>query len=74
MFTDGNAATLTYNLLMSEIAAMTVLERLFHVGLIDSWETAVKAENRREMLELLTRVELADQAEWIVDTVLRRQA
>jgi hypothetical protein len=50
---------------------MTVNERFFEVGLLPDWDRAVEHKDREAMIRLLGRVELADQAEWIVDTFLR---
>lgn len=51
-------------------AAMTVNERLHAAGLIDRFDAAARTRNREEMIALLALVELADQADWIADTIL----
>ena len=45
-------------------------ERLFEAGLLPEWDAAARSRNRDRMIELLGRVDLGDQAEWIADTVL----
>jgi hypothetical protein len=49
---------------------MTVNERLYEAGITDAWDTAANSRNRDRMIELLGQVELSDQAERIVDTIL----
>lgn len=49
---------------------MTTNERLFDAGLLSEWNAAARSRNRERMIELLGRVDLADQAESITDTVL----
>ncbi|HEY5054939.1 MAG TPA: hypothetical protein VII58_02190 [Acidobacteriaceae bacterium] len=49
---------------------MTVNERLFEAGLINAWDEAARSRNRGEMIELLRRVELSDDAEKIADAIL----
>lgn len=34
------------------------------------WQAAARSRNRKGMIELLGKVDLGDQAEWITDTVL----
>ena len=51
---------------------MTVNERFSAMGLDSEWTSAVDRRDRDTMLKLLARVELADQAEWIVDTLMKR--
>ena len=58
----------------SGLSGMTVNERLFTVGLLDQWDSAIGARDRQAAIDLLARVELADQAGQIVDTVLRNPA
>jgi hypothetical protein len=57
---------------MSELAAMTVNERLFVTGLMQAWDEAVARKDRQAMIGLLGRVELADQAAFIADSALKR--
>jgi hypothetical protein len=52
---------------------MTVNERLFVSGLMGEWDRAVQREDREKLTELLGKVELADQAATIVDSVLDRK-
>jgi hypothetical protein len=54
----------------AKYAGMTVNERLFAAGILNDWDAAATSRNRERMIELLGRVELADQAEQIVNTVL----
>jgi hypothetical protein len=49
---------------------MTTNERLFEAGLLSEWNAAARSRNRERMIELLGKVDLGDQAEWIADTVL----
>jgi hypothetical protein len=56
------------------LAGMTVNERFSEIGLLESWDGARKRKDRAEMIELLGRVELSDQAEQIVDTLLMPQS
>ena len=37
---------------------MTVNERLFHVGILDQWDAAVRRRDRKEMVALLVQVEV----------------
>ena len=55
---------------MSRYSGMTVNERLYEAGITDAWDTAANSRNRDRMIELLGQVELSDQAERIVDTIL----
>jgi hypothetical protein len=57
---------------MSELGGMTVNERLFVTGLLAAWDDALLRRDREQMIELLGRVELSDQAAWIADTTLKR--
>lgn len=59
---------------MEKYGGMTVNERLYEAGLMDAWGCAAKAKNRKDMVAILSRVELEDQAEWIADTVLANPA
>jgi hypothetical protein len=45
-------------------------ERLFEAGLLSEWNSAASSRDRERMIELLGKVDLGDQAEWISDTVL----
>jgi len=57
---------------MESLSGMTVNERFSAMGLDSEWTSAVDRRDRDTMLKLLARVELADQAEWIVDTLMKR--
>jgi len=50
-------------------AGMTTNERLFEAGLLSEWTAAARSRNRERMIELLSKVDLGDQAESITDTV-----
>ena len=58
----------------SHYAGMTVNERLFEAGLMPEWDAAARSRNRERMIELLGKVDLGDQAEWIADTILSNPA
>jgi|AGTN01.1.fsa_nt_gi hypothetical protein len=51
------------------LAGMTVNERLFHVGILDQWDAAVRRRDRNEMIALLEQVEVTD-PHVTADTVL----
>ena len=53
-----------------DYSAMTVNERLFVAGLLEAWGSAIRAGDRRAAVDVLGQVDLADQAESIVDTTL----
>ena len=53
-----------------DYSGMTVNERLYSAGLLEQWDAAVVSRNRERMLQLLSEVDLEDQADWIVSTVL----
>jgi hypothetical protein len=55
---------------MSRYSGMTVNERLFEAGIMDQWTTAAELRDRNRMIELLGQVELSEQAEQVVDTIL----
>lgn len=46
-----------------DYSGMTLNERLFSAGLLMDWDTAVQSRNRKRMVELLSKVDLADQAD-----------
>ena len=54
----------------SRFGGMTANERLAVAVLMVEWDAAINHRDRKAAIELLGRVELADQAENIVDTVL----
>lgn len=51
------------------LMCMTLNERLFHVGILDQWDAAVRRRDRQEMIALLEQVEVTDPP-FTVDTVL----
>ncbi len=53
-----------------DYSGMTVNERLFSAGLLEDWGAAKKSRDRTRMVELLSKVDLADQADKIADTIL----
>jgi hypothetical protein len=55
---------------MSKYSGMTVNERLYEAGIVNAWDTAAISRNRAHMIELLVQVDLSEQAEEIVDTIL----
>jgi hypothetical protein len=55
---------------MPDYRGMTTNERLFAANLLGEWDVAARNRDRAKMIELLSRVDLASQAEWIADTVL----
>ena len=59
---------------MGKYVGMTVNERPFEAGLLDAWDVAAKARNRAEMVAILLKVELGDDAEPIADGVLANPA
>lgn len=44
---------------MSNLAGMTINERLFHVGIVDEFDAAILARNQEKAVALLQRVELS---------------
>jgi len=58
---------------MSELGGMTVNERFFAQGLDSQWAAAKQRRDRDAMIQLLSQVELADQAELIADAILARK-
>ncbi len=55
-------------------SGMTVNERLAVAGLLEAWDSAISTADRGQAVEVLSQVDLADQAEWIVDTTLANPA
>ncbi len=53
------------------LAAMTVNERLFHVGALEEWDAALRRHDRNAMIEPLQRVQMPD-PEVTVDLALNR--
>ncbi len=58
---------------INKLDGMTVNERLFARGLLEKWDLALEQRDRKEMIDLLEQIDLADQAEQIVGTTLQRQ-
>jgi hypothetical protein len=56
---------------ISKLSGMTVNERLFEMGLLTEWGSAVSRRDREAMIKLLDQVELVDQASSIVDSALK---
>ena len=54
----------------SKFAGMTTNERLYTAGLLDLFDQAARRRDRALMIEVLGKVELADQAVEIVDAIL----
>ena len=54
----------------SKFDGMTTNERLFAAGLLDDFERAAKSKDPKRMVEILSRVGLASQAEWITEVTL----
>jgi hypothetical protein len=55
----------------SRYAGMTVSERLFDAGLLQSFNAAARQRNRAEMIRLLTHVDVKDAA-YSADAILKR--
>ncbi|MDB5424652.1 MAG: hypothetical protein JWQ29_2068 [Phenylobacterium sp.] len=49
---------------------MTVNERLFAADLLGQWDAAVRARDRNEMIGILQKVDMGDQAATTTDAVL----
>ena len=55
----------------SELGGMTINERLFACGLLDSWDIAARKRDREAMIALLIETAVTRvQAESTVDTIL----
>lgn len=58
-----------------ELSGMTVNERLAACGLIDRWDAAARAKNRKEMISVLREAALTKkEAAWTTDVVLANPA
>lgn len=55
----------------SLFSGMTTNERLFNAGLMPQWDEALRVRDRARMVDLLSKVELGDQAGSIADSALR---
>jgi len=49
---------------------MTLTERLEKAGIFDEWDAAVSSKNRFQLIELLCKVGLSEQAVWISEAAL----
>ena len=49
---------------------MTVNERIFASGQLSRWDSAVARKDRTELTEILNQVDLSDQAQTIIDSIL----
>lgn len=49
---------------------LTVNERLFAAGLLEEWDAAIRTSDRDRLIEILTKVYLADQATQIANKLL----
>jgi len=56
------------------LAAMTVNERLSELGLLESWDAAVAARDRKAMAKILHQIFLDHQAESIIESALKRSS
>ena len=60
---------------MTDYRAMTVNERLFAVGLLGAFDTAVRDRQKSKMVEILLRVQLSpDQADETASAILNDPA
>ena len=57
-----------------QLTGMTVNERLYEASLMPEWDAAARSRNKKRMVELLGKVDLADQAELIAGTILSNPA
>ena len=53
----------------NRLRGMTINERLFHLGLMDQWDKAVRARDRNAMMRLMEQCEV-ETPQWTVDGVL----
>ncbi len=53
-----------------DYSAMNTSERLFVAGLLEEFDVARRERNRSDMMRLLSKVDLADHAAQIVDSIL----
>jgi hypothetical protein len=53
---------------------MTTNERLFVAGLMERWDVAIESGDRKGAIEVLSEVDMADQAGQVVDMVLANPA
>jgi hypothetical protein len=51
---------------------MTGVERLGSAGLLAEFDSAVRARDRKRMIELLLMVDAGNQAQWIAETILSK--
>jgi hypothetical protein len=55
------------------LSGMTVNERLYTTGLLPAWDAAIQKGDRKAIIEVLNKIDLADQSTLIADTVLKPQ-
>ena len=55
---------------MADFSGMTVNERIFASGQLSRWDSAVARKDRTELTEILNQVDLSDQAQTIIDSIL----
>lgn len=53
-----------------DFGGMTTNERLSFAGLMPDWDEAARSRDRTRMIEILSKVDLANQADQIADTLL----
>jgi cyclopropane fatty-acyl-phospholipid synthase-like methyltransferase len=56
--------------IMSKFGGMTVNERLYEAGFFPIWDEALKNADKNKLREILSQVELADQADVIIESAL----
>lgn len=54
----------------AHFTGMTTNERLYAANLLDAFDQAARRRDRARMVEVLGKVQLADQAEKIADAIL----
>jgi hypothetical protein len=59
---------------MADLSGMTVNERIFASGQVSQWDSAVVRRDRMELTEILRRVDLSDQAQAIIDSILGKHS
>lgn len=60
------------NPIESELAGMTINERLYAMGLLNQWDSAANAKDRSKMIDILKQCALSEkQCIETVDTILK---
>jgi hypothetical protein len=59
---------------MADFSGMTVNERIFASGQLSQWDSAFVRRDRMELTEILNRVDLSDQAQTIIDSILSKNS